>query len=432
MIPVARTEIAPAAGGWNDVNVTALVAAGATAGVFLEFVNTNVASYEIGVRKNGSGDTIVGELPNNAAGWHHFLFIGVDANDIFECYIENAEVKVYITGYIKNSEGSFETNAIDKTASCGVGAYADVDISGDTGGETALCAFFLLDNTVNVVRAWALKEKGSGDDFYLNLNNLCLTGAAMSVDGSEVLEGKIVVNDLKVYLVGWLTDNFTSWANAKNYSTGVIGAYTDVDMSGDIPADNDGAFMHIVGTVGTPTIGLREKGAGYDNYHRGQNHQLTWVEIDANREAEQKIVANWIDLYLWGYTNQPANQPPTAPTSLEVDGKSTPTGADCVTSTPLFTAIFNDPDAGDQSNAIQIQVGTASGLSDLWDSDWIADSTVEGNRCSNKTYAGAVLSAGTSYWWRCRFRDDDNTEGAWSAWQEFLVCVKTLVQAVLI
>lgn len=116
------------------------------------------------------------------------------------------------------------------------------------------------------------------------------------------------------------------------------------------------------------------------------------------------------------------NNPPTAPTSLEVDGQSTPTGANCVTTTPQFTAIFNDPDGGDQSNAINIQVGSASGLSDMWDSGWLVDATIDGNRCNAKNYAGVALSAGTSYWWRCRFRDDDDAEGVWSAWQEFYVC----------
>ncbi|MBA7641220.1 hypothetical protein ES703_48896 [subsurface metagenome] len=123
------------------------------------------------------------------------------------------------------------------------------------------------------------------------------------------------------------------------------------------------------------------------------------------------------------------NHAPTAPTSLEVDGESSPTGGNCVTTTPLFTAIFNDPDAGDQSNAIEIEVGTASGLSDMWDSGWLADSTVEGNRCSAKTYDGAALSQGTSYWWHCRFRDDDDAEGAWSDWQQFDVCAAAVVAA---
>jgi len=118
-----------------------------------------------------------------------------------------------------------------------------------------------------------------------------------------------------------------------------------------------------------------------------------------------------------------ANQAPTAPTSLQVDGESSPIGANCVSDlTPSLSAIFNDPDAGDESNAIAIEVGSASGLSDLWDSGWLADTTTEGNRCNAKNYAGAALSAGTSYWWRCRFRDDDDTEGAWSAWQQFDVC----------
>lgn len=121
------------------------------------------------------------------------------------------------------------------------------------------------------------------------------------------------------------------------------------------------------------------------------------------------------------YCTYTAVTPPTPPTSLEVDGQSSPIGVNCISnSNPNFTAIFNDP--GDQSNAIQIQVGSASGLSDMWDSGWIADSTADGNRCSNKAYAGAALSAGTSYWWRCRFRDDGNADGAWSAWQRFDRC----------
>ncbi len=125
------------------------------------------------------------------------------------------------------------------------------------------------------------------------------------------------------------------------------------------------------------------------------------------------------------------NEAPTAPTVLQVDGQSSPTGANCVTATPQFTAIFNDPDAGDISNAINIQVGSASGLFDMWDSGWLADSTVDGNRCSAKTYAGSALSAGTSYWWRCRFRDDDGAEGvAWSDWQQFDVCAAAVVAAV--
>lgn len=122
------------------------------------------------------------------------------------------------------------------------------------------------------------------------------------------------------------------------------------------------------------------------------------------------------------------NEAPSAPTILQVDGKSTPTGANCVTTTPQFTAIYND-DSGDTSNAIEIEVGTASGLSDMWDSGWLVDATAEGNRCSAKTYAGAALSQGTSYWWRCRFRDDDNEEGAWSDWQQFDVCAAAAVVA---
>lgn len=178
----------------------------------------------------------------------------------------------------------------------------------------------------------------------------------------------------------------------------------------------------------------------WHNIHSGSITHSTWVELPIGSTQSvtgARIKSN--DVGGLCYINEfdfweVENQAPTAPTDLEVDEKSNPTGANCISDlTPGFTAIFNDDDIGDQSNAIEIQVGSASGLSDMWDSGWLADSTIEGNRCTAKTYDGAALSAGTSYWWRCRFRDDDDAEGAWSEWQQFDICAAaTLVQMALI
>jgi len=164
--------------------------------------------------------------------------------------------------------------------------------------------------------------------------------------------------------------------------------------------------------------------AFYAYYNAGSSWQAKYKNLGYDGWPDPCAFSNYADREYSIYaTYTEPNQAPTAPTSLEVDGKSAPTGANCISSeNPQFSAIYNDPDAGDISNAIQIQVGTASGLSDMWDSGWLADSTVTPNRCTTKTYAGAALSAGTSYWWRCRFRDDGDLEGAWSAWQQFDIC----------
>jgi len=420
MVPVTRQEISPVAGmPYKDVDVTAYVDPGNTAGVMLEIINTSGATYyKWGVRKNGSGDTLENILMKIG---HTWAAIGVDSNDVFEAYVENAAIKIYIVGYITNAEGGFLTNTVNKTVARDA-AWHDINISGDTGGDTAICAFFLVQGSLG--QSYGFRKNGSTDErksqIYLSDN---LHGAMMSVDGSEILEGFINGGvTISFYLVGWLTANMFDWANAKNYQTAPVGAWNETDFSPDIPAGNDGAFCHFFPTSAAMRYGgVRKLGSAFDDYKRISMHAYLWVEIDEDRKAEQKIEDLILDLWLWGYTQQPSTAP-TAPTSPEVDGKSTPTGANCVTITPQFSAIFNDPDAGDISNAIEIQVGSASGLSDLWDSGWLVDSTVDGSRCNVKTYTGTSLSARTSYWWRCRFRDDSDTVGAWSSWQEFDIC----------
>jgi len=67
-----------------------------------------------------------------------------------------------------------------------------------------------------------------------------------------------------------------------------------------------------------------------------------------------------------------------------------------------------------QINAVQIQVGTTPGNSDMWDSEWLADQALAGERCSDKSYDGnPLLHNGQRYYWRIRFRNEAG-EGAWS------------------
>jgi len=108
------------------------------------------------------------------------------------------------------------------------------------------------------------------------------------------------------------------------------------------------------------------------------------------------------------------NQAPTAPTSLETEGQTNPTNiADW---TPELTAIGNDPDSGDILTHYDIEVDDNSDFSStLWHPGKtdIVDFTA-GDRCSEISYTGPALNENTQYYWRIKFWDDDNTEGAWS------------------
>ena len=108
------------------------------------------------------------------------------------------------------------------------------------------------------------------------------------------------------------------------------------------------------------------------------------------------------------------NASPTAPTDLEAEGQTNPT--DISDNTPEFTAIYADPDSGDQAVSYQLQVDDASDFSSpIWDSGKTAlATTTEGNRIAAIEYAGSALASSTDYYWRIKFWDDEDAEGSWS------------------
>ncbi len=106
------------------------------------------------------------------------------------------------------------------------------------------------------------------------------------------------------------------------------------------------------------------------------------------------------------------NQTPTAPTSLLIEGATNPTYVLDVT--PEFSAIFNDPDTGDTTTKVEIQVGTTDGAYDMWNSGIkTITSTAKGARCPDISYAGTSLASNTLYYVQLRFTD---AAGAVSAW----------------
>lgn len=108
------------------------------------------------------------------------------------------------------------------------------------------------------------------------------------------------------------------------------------------------------------------------------------------------------------------NSFPTAPTSLQTESQTNPTGV--VDTTPEFSAIGNDPDSGDTLTHYDIEVDDDSDFSSpIWHPGKtdITDFT-EGNRSSDISYTGASLDQGTTYYWRIKFWDDSGDEGTWS------------------
>lgn len=113
------------------------------------------------------------------------------------------------------------------------------------------------------------------------------------------------------------------------------------------------------------------------------------------------------------YTENSNN--PTAPTGLETEGQTNPEEVN--DPSPEFSAIFNDPDSGDLTSYYRLQVATSTEFTSfLWDSakTSLASTTPVGYRTELITYAGDALTSSSTYYWRIKFWDNVDHEGAWS------------------
>lgn len=115
------------------------------------------------------------------------------------------------------------------------------------------------------------------------------------------------------------------------------------------------------------------------------------------------------------------NQAPSAPTSLLTEGLTNPTQVTDLT--PEFSAIYLDPDDSDIAVYYEVEVNTNNLFTGtvMWDSGKTAmTSTQEGNQSPDISYNGSTLSTnGITYYWRIRFWDDDDAQGAWSSVAQF-------------
>lgn len=191
----------PAAGSWLDVDVSANIPADAV-GVIVQLVNTNASSNRTGgVRKNGSTDTFpYGRVwPVNN---HQYQVCGVDANRIFEAYIDNVEVKVWLIGYFK-APVSFEDNAVSYALGS-TSVWTDIAVTGGAAPANADGAMWLIKETTSgIYQDSGVRKNGSASESYGRQPETSCLAFFCGLDASRVAEGKI--SDLSVdhYVIGY-------------------------------------------------------------------------------------------------------------------------------------------------------------------------------------------------------------------------------------
>ena len=146
-----------------------------------------------------------------------------------------------------DERGKIFHRPIDKTVVAD-NTWRDVDISAETGGDTAIGAIFTVLTTAGASRSYALRKKGSSDDRFSDLRAETPTLGLIGVDANELAQLRIEsLGGLELRLEGYVTDGAVFFDNATPKSTGTTGSYQSVDITGDLlGSDNaNGAIAEI-------------------------------------------------------------------------------------------------------------------------------------------------------------------------------------------
>lgn len=294
--PITPTEVTvDQANQWRDVDVSSVVPSGAT-GVILHIVNTNSISHRYtGIRKNGSTDDRHSDFSRDS---HLWAAIGVDANRVFEAYVESTtDVDIYVVGYTKSGV-TFKTNADDKSLGT-TGDWYDVDCSSEAPNAIGL---IFEEYNINTSADWGLRKNGSSDN---RLYHPYRRGfAVIGCDSSQICEHYIGDTKMDLFLVGYITDGATFNTNATDVSLDTTGSWQDLSA---LPS---GAGMGIIEVAWTGSeqagkyYGLRKNGSSEDIYRTVVFHWWGIVECDDNRVIEGKIVNTELDFFVVGYAEK--------------------------------------------------------------------------------------------------------------------------------
>lgn len=292
-------------GSWVDADVSThpLYVASVVIGVELIFDNTGTNNVNFGCRKNGSTDARNDLLLGFTNGTMTGARIGVDGSGLFEAYISEVAVDVYLAGFYTADTASFFTNAVDKSQDT-LSTWTDTDISSDTGSDVALAAF--LERSAATASIYAVRMNGSTDDRRgqsPGRHNFLIAPC----DGSELFEQWVSATDADLFLNGYLRATYRAAAtfntNAIDRSTATAGSYQTVT------ALTAGAIAGVYDSYNVQTtpsrLALRRIGSTVDIYRGPYLRAHLVVACDTSQQVEQKISSTDSDLWELGYFSAP-------------------------------------------------------------------------------------------------------------------------------
>ena len=180
-----------ATAAWTDIDVSADTT-GTSKGVFFERTSTT-ADYDWGLRRNGSTDARINDSQTNFL--HVWGFIGVDASEICEGYIENVDVDFFLVGYVTDGFTA-RTNAANISPG-NTAVYEDLPAI-ETGATGAI-----VEVVTGAQHSFNLRKNGLSTDIYRLLNQR--SWWIGETDTGQVIEGKISDFTVEFFENGYFT-----------------------------------------------------------------------------------------------------------------------------------------------------------------------------------------------------------------------------------
>ncbi|GAI75696.1 unnamed protein product, partial [marine sediment metagenome] len=223
---------------------------------------------------------------------HEWAMIGVNGDRVFQCYVANANIKVYLTGYTSSGVTFFD-NAIQ--CDPGTGAWENVDVSAHVPADTIGVILMVEADTGGA--EVGLRPPTSAEDRKAECKRpfLGITGCSSQEFGAYRESASI-----HFCLVGYITDGVVFFDTEKDYSLAATGSWEGIDCSGDAPDAVMLLFdVRLIGT-GTLSFGLRKDASAAEQYLKGRWRQAVIACSDA-QVVQGKIETTDVDFYLVGY-----------------------------------------------------------------------------------------------------------------------------------
>lgn len=212
---------------YQPISIAADTGGDTAIGAIFNINNLFSSGTAYGLRHPSSGLDIYNETRAES---FHTQVVGVDGSEVAEAKIGNAQLDIYLTGYI-TSGAVFFTTPLNKSTATLEPTYVDVDITGDIGADDANGVFLEFNEVGNASRNVAVRMNGETYDlgYY---NEMRHHGAFTAIDGSDIFEQKIQWDDMDLYMHGYTLASCGAPAPTTNYrSIGSAGPYSAFDVA---------------------------------------------------------------------------------------------------------------------------------------------------------------------------------------------------------